>query len=329
MAVNNIYIPELNPVIFFSTDRTNLPAYFTKHFEDFTFGERQYYWQQQEDYKQIWQTTDIINLQFESTFSPIDVNLLDEDGKLVISLPAIMGLPNKFIPGTFSFEVSMSLGSLATGCYRLQLILGSGITQKIMLSTWQYISSTPLENTLLLQYWNSRFHRDVLFETGIKFQLRVTGVFGFLDKVRKDEQYHDENYNPTLLNTRTAKQWPVYFGTSGEGILSRSDFYGLPDDIINIIDEIWSCDNVMIDGKFFGIAEGTKLEYTTADSAGMYPKRGVKVTVEAGINRNSRIVSLDVDPAKKLITTIIVDAKVFGDTANQGSTNTVPVYNVE
>lgn len=321
-------IPEICPVIFWEQDKTNLPAYFSKFPEDFKFGDRLYFWQQRSDYKQLWQTTDIITLQFSSSFDPIIVQLLDETGNEVITLPALIGLPNKFIPGTYSFEIMMSLAGVTTGCYRLQITAGSGAGQKILISDCQYISSDPLPNTLLLQYWNSRFVKDIIFETGIKFELRVLGVFGFLDKVRKDELYRDEKYNPALLNSRSAKQWPVYFGIPGDGILSGGDFIGLPDDIINIIDEIWGVDNVLIDGKAFGIADGSKPEYTVPDSNGLYPKRGMKVTVEAGINRNSRIFAIDTDTTKKLITSIIVDAKVFGDLANQGSANTVPVFNI-
>lgn len=317
MADNLLYIPELNPVTFFDVARANLSKYFTKHFDTWMFAERLYYWQQREDYHQVWQTEDIIYLQFESTFDPITVELLNQYGVAVITLPALIGLPNKFILNAFSFEVAISLAGLPTGCYRIQITAGSaGPYQKTFISGRQFISAIPLKNTLCLEYFNSRFHKDIVFETGIKFQFRVHGSFGFLEKSRKDEQYRDERYNPSLLNSRSAKQWPVYFG----------DQAGLPDDIINLVDEIWSCDNVRIDNKAFGIADGSKMEFIVVDR---YPKRGLKLTVEEGINRNSRVFGITTDPTKKLITTIIVDAKVFGDTGNQGSSNTVPVYNIE
>lgn len=313
---NNLYIPELNPILLFEVDRSNIGAYFTKHFEKYPFAERLYDWQQPEDYVQVWQTTDIIYMQFESTFDPIIVELVDEEGASVITLPALIGLPNKFLENTYSFEVSMSLGSVTTGCYKLKVTAGSGETQKIFLSGCQYISETQLENTILFEYWNSRFHKDVVFETGIQFQKRIPGHFGFLDKQRKDEVYRDERYNPTLLGSKSSKQWTIYHG----------DEYGLPDDEINFIDEMWSCDNVLVDGKPFGIADGGKLEYITIED---YPKRGLSLKIEEGINRNSRLYELGTDTTKKLATTIIVDAAVFGDTSNQGSSNTVPVFNIQ
>lgn len=317
---NYISIPELNPVIFYETTRQNLPRHFTKFMGEFMFSERQYVWQQREDYTQVWQTTDIINLQFSSTFDPIIVKLVNQYGEPVITLPALIGLPNKFLPGTFSFEINMSLGSVETGYYRLQIELGSeGPMQKILISDCQFISSEPIPNTISIDYFNSKFRGDVIFETGIKFQLRLFGHFGFLEKSRKDEMYRDEKYTSTILNSKSAKQWPVYFG----------DEYGIPDEVVNIIDEIWACDNVSIDGKPFGIAEGAKFEYIFADEGQEYPKRGMKLMVEAGINRNSRIYEMGLDLTKKLVSAISVDARVFGDVSNQGSSNTVPVYNVE
>lgn len=317
MADNFLYIPFINPVKFFDVDQEDLPKYFTKHFDEWEFPERLYDWQQPEDYVQIWQTTDIIPLQFESTFDPIIVKLLNSDGIAIITLPALIGLPNKFYPNTFSFEVAMSLADLPTGCYRLQITAGAaGPTQKTFLSNKQYISSIQIENSLCLEYWNSRFHEDVVFETGIKFQFRVHGYFGLLDPGRKDEQYRDEKYNPTILNSRTFRQWPVHFG----------DEFGLPDDIIDLLNRIWSCDNVLIDSKSFGISDGGKFEFIEIDT---YPKRGVKLIVEEGINRNSKIFKIDTDPNKKLMHSIMVDKKVFGNTGTQNSDDTVPVITAE
>lgn len=313
---NEIYFPELNPVLLFDVDRENIAKYFTKHFDTYPFAERLHFWQERADYTQIWQTDDIIYFQFESTFDPIIVQLVDEYGIPKITLPALIGIPNKFWPGKYTFEVAMSLGSVTTGCYKIKVTAGTGDSQKVWLSTCQYVSSVPLKNTLCIEYWNSRFHKDVMFETGIKYQVRVHGHFGFLDKFRKDEMYRDERYNPTILSSKSAKQWPVYFG----------DQFGLPDDMINLIDEIWSCNNVLIDGKPFGIADSSKLEYVTVEK---YAKRGLSLKVEEGINRNSRISIMDVDTTKKLFTSIVAEAAVFGDLANQGSSNTVPVHNIQ
>jgi len=319
MADNFLYIPFINPVKFYDESQENLDKYFTKHFDDYEFEDRLLPWQQNEEYEKIWQTDDIINLQFESTFDPISVQLLDNESNIIDTFPALIGLPNKYDPTLYSFEVSISLADLETGCYRLRIIAGSeGPTQRFFRSGCQYVSSTPIENSICIEYWNSRFHEDVMFESGIKFQYRVYGHFGLLDPARKDELYRDQKYNPALLNSRTSRQFPVYYGNER----------GLTDDEIDLLNRIWSCDNVLLDNKPFGIADNSKFEFIDAGSED-YPKRGLKLVVEEGINRNSKIFAVETDTTKKLVTSIMVDAKVFGDTSNQGSSNTVPVLNIE
>lgn len=308
----NLFIPYLNPVRFYNEEIEVLDKYQTKHFEDYPFEERILPWQQAEYDQRIWQTTDIINLQFQSDYDPISVSLVDENENPVIELPAIIGLPNKWEPATYSFEVSMSLADLETGCYRI-FVYGGGDVFK---SPVMHISEEPIPNTILIEYWNSRFRSDVIFETGIKFQRRFYGHFKFLDKQRTDTLYRDQRFNPSLLQSKTARQWPLYFGNE----------FGISDDEIDLIHEIFSCDNVLIDRKPFGLADG-KVEYVDLDND--YPKRGMKLMVEEGINRNSHLFSQTVDTTKKLMATIIVDARMFGDTANQNSANTIPVTNIE
>jgi hypothetical protein len=318
MADNLIYIPFANPVKFFDPDRATLDAYFTKHFDEFPFAERLYAWQSPEDYKQIWQTSDIIYLQFESTFDPIIVELLDQYGTAQITLPALIGLPNKYYPNTFAFEVAMSLASVTTGCYRLQVTAGTGEGQKVYLSNWQYISEEKIENSLLLKYKHSRFHEDIMFESGIEFQYRLMGHIGFMTPGRQDEAYKDQKLNPAILSSKTFRQFLLVFG----------DEFGLPDDVIDLLNRIWSCDTVTVDGKSFGITDGGRFELIEVDE-GRYPKRGVRLTVEEGNNRNSSIFAQTTDTTKKLQYGIVVEAKVFGDLSNQGSSNTVPLITVE
>jgi hypothetical protein len=312
---NFLYIPFINPVKLVERTPAVLAKYFSRHFEDFLFKERLYEWQQPEDFKQVWQTTDIINLQFESTFDPIIVELVNKYGQPVITLPALIGLPNKFLPNTFSYQVELSLASLQTGCYWIRVTAGTGNGKKVLMSGAQYVSEEQIANSICLEYWNSRFHEDVVFETGIKFQVRMPGHFGFLLPGSKTEQFKDELYNPAILSSRSFRQWPLYFG----------DEFGLPDDIVDLLNRIWTCNNVLVDGKPFGSVDG-RFEFVPVDR---YPKRGVKLNVEEGINRRSKIFAVETDTTKKLMATVIVDAKVFGDISNQGSSNAVPITNIE
>ena len=312
---NLIDIPELNPVIFYKVNRANLPQYYTKHFEDWMFHERINFWQTRTDYVQVWQTTDIVYLQFESQFDPIVVKLMNKYGQVIITQISLVKLPNKLRPGWFSYEIGMSLAGVPTGCYYFQLEAGAG-AELIMISDKQFISSTQIPNTMRFEYWHTRFFKDVMFETGIQFQIRVLGSFGFMGKDINNTFYRDERWNPAILNSKGAKQWPITLGGT----------FGIPDDIFNIISEAFTCQNVLVDGKPMCISEGAKFEFFPVDR---YPKRGVTFLVENGINRNSRRYAIAADTTKKIVAVACVDAKAWGDTSNQGSTNSVPVITEE
>jgi hypothetical protein len=314
---NYIHIPLLNPVKFYEADPAELAKYFTRHFDVFPFRDRnQQPWNTGgEKYQQFFQTQDIIALQFEATFDPIVVRLLDLNGVAVITLPALIGLPHKTLPNTYSFEVEMSLATVPRGCYLLELVAGSGETARTFVSEPFSVYDEQVENSLVLEYWNSRYHADVMFESGIKFQYRLPGYIGRLTPSRKDEFYRDEPYNNVLLNSKTPRQFQVFFG----------DEFGIPDDVIDLLNRIWSCNNVLIDGKPFGIADGAQFELQEETN---YRMRGCTLLVEEGLNRNSVVYGIDVDPNKKLVYGIMVDRKVFGDLANQGSGNTVPIFKV-
>lgn len=318
MADNLLYDPELNPVVFYDEDRAATDEFQTKHFEEFPFEERGPEWYTYTRVTRIWQTTDIVYLQFESSFDPIVVSLVDEHGVEVISLPALIGLPHKILPNTWAFEVDMSLAGLETGCYRFKRVLGSGDNQKTQYSNWYYISADPIPGSIFIQYWHDRFFKDVMFESDIKFGIRVMGWIDYDRLGRKTalERYRDERYNPTTLNSKSAKNFPAHFG----------DEYGLPTDISNIIEQIFECRNVLIDNKPFAVAEGASFEYNDIEQ---YRLRGLSLNIEPGINRHSRIFSVETDTTKKLVHAIMVDKKVFGDTSNQGSANTTPVLTVE
>lgn len=313
---NQIIFPFLNPVKLVQIGRVSLAKYFTKQFDDFLFKERLHYWQQPEDYTQIWQTTDSINLQFTSTINPINVVLINQYGYPVITLNGIVGLQNSAFPNSYTYEVKMSLAAVVTGFYTLKVTAGFGLQQINYISGAQYISSTQIENSLCLEYFNSRFHADVIFETGMKFQHRILGHFGYLEPTRKDEFFKNQPLSPSLLSSKISRQFPLHFG----------DNFGIPDDTIDLINRIWSCDNVSIDGKAFCLADGSKFEFTAVDR---YPKRGLKLNVEEGLNRNSKIVTIGANNQMQFTYGIMVDKKVFGDTGNQGSSNAVPVISIQ
>lgn len=314
---NNLEIPYINPVKFVRVNPQTNPKYFTKHFDDYLFADRLLPWEQREDYIQIWQTTDNVPLQFESEFDPIIVYLLDQYGNKKITLPALNNMPNKFKPGYYCFEILMALSSITkSGCYRFQIEAGSGSEKEYYISGRQHISTTPYTfPNFMLEYWHDRFHLDIMFETGWRGALRLPGHFGKLIPGVKNEIMRDEKYNNTILSSRTFRQFPLY----------HCDEYGIPEDVLDQLNGIWTCRNVTVDRELYAAVDG-KFEEVKIPG---YPKSGVKLLVEPGINRNSKVFSQTIDTTQRIISSIPLDMKVFGDLSNAGSTNAMPVINME
>lgn len=317
MADNLFFDPELNPVIFYDDDRAVTDQFQTPHFEDFPFDERGQAWLQSHPFSRVWQTTDIIEGQFTAQFSDIIISLLNSDNEEVITLPALIGLPNLDYPGTWIFEYSMSLAGLLPGCYRMKRTLGNGSVQKVHRTDWMYIDDV-IPGTIFIKYWHDRFYKDVVFESGKKFGIRV---FGWIDYDRqgrkyKQEKYRDDRNNPTMLNSKSAKNIPLYIG----------DEFGSPVDLNNIIELAFECNNIEIDNKPFGLAEDANIEYIDIEG---YRLRGLHTMIEPGINRYSRISSVATDTTKKLNWSMMASAHLFGSLGDNSSTNTVPINFME
>jgi hypothetical protein len=310
--MNTIYIPFLNPVSFYKKGAANLPQYFHKHFEDFTFEETQQQpWAQKTKYYQKWQLNDIIPLQFESNFSAISVEVLDCRDINKLTFNATQKRANKYIPGFYVYEVNIYLVDLPAGRYRLRMILGDAEYW----SDWLDIKA-EWPNTLLYEYSNSRYHMDVLFETGIVFRLRVEVTLGRLVPGSDDYVYTDQRRNPYTLSSTPYRGFALSMGGAK----------GIPDWLVDKLNFIWSCNSIFIDGRSYAKSGETKFEFV---GEGTYPMRSINMEIREGINRGSKIIEPNLNTNIKLAVVNPVDSTVFGDVALGASSNIIVIKNVE
>lgn len=316
MSNNIIFIPLLNPLKFVEVDYENIPAYLTKHLDDFLFVEQisDLPWMQQTCYAQPWQTSDTIKLQFESNFSPLNVSLVNKDGIQVGStLVATNKAANRYEAGMYVFEAAYSLAGVEEGYYCVKLTCGSPVL-KTFISEPIHVKELH-ENTVRLDYSNSRYHGDVIFETGIEFQMRIKALIQNFKPGGKRTMYDDEKFNPTVLSAKPYRAFDILFGFD----------YGVPDWVADKLNWIWSCNSVYVDGKSFAMEEGD-MELLPVEG---YPMRAVTVKAREGINRGSKIVSTEADTDKKLLVVYNIETKVFGDISDSGANNIIPIKSVE
>lgn len=312
---NEIYLPFSNPVRFLELDPVELPQFLTKHFDDYWFSEQLSEFETIVEFKQKYQTNDTIYLQFESNFASIQMSVIDCEQTALLTQAATQVRANKYLPGYYVYEITLSLAAF-TSIDTIWLKLSLGLGSKFMISEPIALAET-WPNTVLFQYNNSKYHGDVIYETGIVFGFRCEAVIRRLDPASERTFYRDQKVNPTTLKVRPYRAFDLGIG----------HLRGAPDWVIDKMNWIWSCDNVLCDGKPFAVLEDSKFEPAEIDPK--YPLRRWTLNIQEGINRASKIVGVDVDPSKKLFITYQIDGTVWGDLSEQAGSNLTPILSSE
>lgn len=307
---NILYIPDLNPVRFYETNPVQFSQYLTKWFDTYVYTEQIYPWQQPAFYCQKFQTSDTITIQMESSFDPLQIDLIDRYGNERATLVGNLVLPNAYIPGLFVYEFTLSLATVPEGCYHLRL---TNPMSDLNMVTEPISIKVKHPQTKLLQYRNTRFHGDVVFETGITFSLRVEANFDNFEPGADITVYENQKNDSTLLSARPYRVWPFVVGGSK----------GVPDWVVDKVYLAFCCNDVRIDGRAFARnTEDAKVQFASADD---YPMRAFTMELREGINRQSKIVSPDVDTSKKLLVVYNINTRLFGDTSSNAGSNLVPI----
>lgn len=307
---NELYIPRLNPVRFYEQTPVQFDEYLTKFMDDYRYADTILPWQERVLYAQKWQTSDTIPLQMESTFSPLQLDTINQYGQVVNSLVANQVIPNKYIPGAFVYQFSHSWQAYEPGYY-IQRLTNGNINQLNMVSEPQCIA-VKHPNTVYIQYRNSRFHGDVVFETGIRFNFRVEASFGPLQPGAHIQSYLNQKTDPVILSARPFRTWPLTIGGT----------FGVPDWVADMANLIWCCNEVTVDGKLFARSGDAELTFNEEDN---YPLRAVTIELQEGLNRSSKIVNPTIDTNMKLVVVGVGDTMLFGDLSANSSSNLVPI----
>ncbi len=310
---NQCIIPFLNPVTFYDREYSHLPQYESRHMDDYLFSNQIRSFERSVPYFQKWTVHDVIRTQYESNFSSISLRLIDCEENILLTQNATQRRINKFLPGFSVYENHFSLANVPPGIYWLELVLGG--TRKMITEPFEVAESHP--DTLLFEYFNSRFHGDVLFETKIKFSFRVEALFSAFDPSKMMTAYRDQRMNPTVLSSRPYRVWELFFGKDG----------GIPDWALQRLNWIFSCDNVMIDGKPYALLDDSDFE--AVDIGTKYPMRQYTLTVQEGINRASKFVGVEIDTSKKMVIGIPIDSTVFGSLTEPPGTDIVTIIDTE
>jgi hypothetical protein len=311
---NRIYIPFINPLRFVDAARTNQVQYNTKQFDDYLFREQILDFEQNVCWRQPFSPNDIISLQLSANYSPIQVSFVGAKyGNTLSTFSLTSSIRNTYQPDYFLYEQNFNISDLPEGCYYVRIDAGSPV-QKTLLSETFSISSN-IKNTLFLEYENSSFYEDVIFETGIKFGMRIPGFIAAYEPASKDVVYEDQVLDNTILSSIPYRTFKLFVG-AGQGV---------PDWLIDKVNRIMGCDTVTIDGKGFSKPDGSKWEKAEEVN---YPMRGWTLPLREAINRKSSIFDSEGSTDKRIIVVHNIDSKGFGDIFEPGQ-NVVEIIELE
>lgn len=312
--MSRIYISKLNPVKQVWENQT-LPAQYNEpHFDDMLYEQTIQEWEEHVPYEQKWQTSDAIVQQFTADFSQIQVTLVDDNGNTVHATPMVKKQQNIYNPGFFIYEHNLSLAGIPEGDYRMRTILGTDGDTLI---------SEPLcirekhHGTKYVQYSHDNYKNDIIFRTGISFNIRFEMIRGRLKPGAQDTMWIDQPLNQTIIDSKTFRVWPFSIGGT----------YGIPDWLVDKINMIFGLSSTTVDGMYFAKAEaGQDFEEKAIED---YPLRGFIYPLRESFNRSSKTYDPNVNTNKKLVLIGNIDTRLFGDISNNGGVNQVPILDLE
>lgn len=311
---NQLELPLLNNFVWVPVNPNQPAKYNTKFAEDWNFEETIYDWQEKTTRYMPVRAGDVYPQQFTANFAPILIEIVDCLGNVWFSANASQVRANKYVPGSFLYQVILDTTALPRGLYKGLLTPGGSLADQWK-TNWFYVDAEQ-PHTVLWEYYNNRFHGDVVFETGIKFAMRLPGFFEEKAPGSIDTLYSDQILNQTQLSSRPYELMTHYIGDGG----------GVPYSWIVKANWAFSCSNVKIDGKLWAKSDGAKWNPFNQEFSRV---QGYSIDMRPGINRASRIINPTIDTTKKITLVSYIEGSVFGSIDNSGGTIVTPIINVE
>lgn len=297
--------PFINPMQFYKETPDSSSRYLTKDFEDWYFSDTILPWEQRVSWHQPWQKSDTIKDQLHTNNGPVTLLMYDEDDNLIDTIPYNQVMPNFNDPTLFIWQVDVDLSGYDEGCYYFKITFGSPVN--LTLRSENIILSDNIENTILLEFSQSTYREDMIFETGIQPTIRIPAVKKFKGPASKNTLYEDQVLNMSMLRSINYRVWTLSIG-GGKGI---------PDYMADKIDRMLGCKTVLLDNKYYIKTEGS-LEPSEEDS---YPLRGWTIDMREKTNRASRHFENTTAVNTVVSVMVNVDSKGFG--ADTGGNETV------
>lgn len=255
------------------------PQYNNRHIDHDFYYLNLKNWLTKQKYAIPYQITDRLTVQWLGVEDTIGggtyhVRILDRDGNLVETITPDTQPSWVLSTGDVIWQLKKALYNYVDGVYFIQIIKHGFFSDPDY-----FVISEPIhvkekwENTTLIKYRNSVNKFGCFFDTTICFQRRVFSTVYDLTMDPDFKTYKNQPGNQTMLGGITTRQW--IFETEG-----------IPPYEYDLLDRIFICDDITIDGVAYSRTEGSKLEKVPIPNNSLH---GAKLSI-AEVDANSNVV---------------------------------------
>jgi hypothetical protein len=220
-------------------------------------------------YQQKWVKTDVTKLQVESSVVPASMQIYSRTGQVVKTI----NWEQVFAGTSYSiYELAFDIHDLPDGIYFIYAKATFGGIDYPAISEPIY-SKSAWPNTLLFTYNNSFNDFGIAWTTGIRMKFRCEAAIMDFTPQRGATDYVDQLADKTVLSGYPSRQLKLYVG----------DQRGVPPYVPDILNRIFDCDSVDINGKNY-TADSDKWEINRVKG---YPFVGASIDIVPSVNEYS------------------------------------------
>lgn len=221
-------------------------------------------------YKQKWKKSDTTPLVIESSIAPESLKILDAFG---VQKKAISWTNALTATGYNIYKLTFDISDLAEGVYHIYQRVAFGSIDWPAISEPIH-SKTSWPNTLAFTYTNSYLDQDVPWSliTGMKFRCEA-GIMDF-NPERDRAAYVNQMRDVTNLSGVPYRSFKLYIGKAP----------GVAPWVIDLLNRIFCCDDIDIEGKKYQSDDGSKWEVTRVKG---YPLIGASLDIVAAVAESS------------------------------------------
>jgi hypothetical protein len=263
-------------------------------------------------YKQKWQNDDILKLQFKSDFTPINIQVRNSKGLIVLSEECSI---LRVIGTNIYTQAQIAFDFFELGTYTLEVLAGDPVLITLVSEPFQIAQNWP--NTLLINYSNS-FNNNILWETGITMNFRVEGVIPFDSPSSLRTVYVDQPQSDVTVKGIPYRVFKLYIGAG----------YGptVPPWVIDKLEEIIDQNTVTYDGKGFAPVDAATWQTNKIDR---YPWAQWNISLRETNNTRMKRFEVTGLQEKKVVIEYIVDVALFGPEYGSANDNSFVINSIE